>query len=377
MIKKSHQSLSKPWFTRQELRLVLVTGLCAGFGLLSSIPYGFYLPLTTAAVLSSTYGNSMKLGVQRLMGSLMGVIILIIFTKSLDLPLPLGLGLALASTRLLGGMLGLQVGYKVAGTIIVMGWLVHEEVEIVWGPIRLYWTCLGVVISLVACQWMWPSRTIPQLHQQFASLLNAIGMELQVEANNLRQNQPSPSPLNKQQAKRISLIRQLNAARQQQLLAQMELGVNPEQHPLHDIWSRIDLLASQIMTSLEAVRGLPAPFNRSETIKQLHLEEALLLDILSTQILKTSDVLINRKTIAQQKLNPIKIKEINALSLSTNQWLDQALEKTLSTGKSDFSKQQLQQIMLRVSLIDYIRSAIIEATTPFSPDSKQYQRITQ
>ena len=158
---------------------------------------------------------------------------------------------------------------------------------------------------------MWPSRTIPQLHQQFASLLNAIGMELQVEANNLRQNQPSLIPPNKQQAKRISLIRQLNAARQQQLLAQMELGVNPEQHPLHDIWSRIDLLASQIMTSLEAVRGLPAPFNRSETIKQLHLEEALLLDILSTQLLKTSDVLINRKTIAQQKLNPIKIKEIN------------------------------------------------------------------
>ena len=370
MIKKSHQFLSKLWFTRQELRLVLVTGLCAGFGLLSSIPYGYYLPLTTAAVLSSTYGNSMRLGIQRLIGSLMGVIILIIFTKSLDLPLPLGLGLALASTRLLGGMLGLQVGYKVAGTIIVMGWLVHEEVEIVWGPIRLYWTCLGVVISLVACQWMWPSRTIPQLHQQFASLLNAIGMELQVEANNLRQNQPSLIPPNKQQAKRISLIRQLNAARQQQLLAQMELGVNPEQHPLHDIWSRIDLLASQIMTSLDDIRSLPTPFNRSETIKQLHLEEALLLDILSTQILKTSDVLINRKTIAQQKLNPIKTKEINDLSLSSNQWLDQALEKTLSTGKSDFSKQQLQQIMLRVSLIDYIRSAIIEATTPFSPDSK-------
>ncbi len=377
MIKKSHQFLSKLWFTRQELRLVLVTGLCAGFGLLSSIPYGYYLPLTTAAVLSSTYGNSMKLGIQRLIGSLMGVIILIIFTKSLDLPLPLGLGLALASTRLLGGMLGLQVGYKVAGTIIVMGWLVHEEVEIVWGPIRLYWTCLGVVISLVACQWMWPSRTIPQLHQQFASLLNAIGMELQVEANNLRQNQPSLIPPNKQQAKRISLIRQLNAARQQQLLAQMELGVNPEQHPLHDIWSRIDLLASQIMTSLDDIRSLPTPFNRSETIKQLHLEEALLLDILSTQILKISDALDNRKAIVQQKLNPIKIKEINDLSLSSNQWLDQALEKTLSTGKSDFSKQQLQQIMLRVSLIDYIRSAIIEATTPFSPDNKQYQHITQ
>ena len=219
MIKNSHQSLSKPWFTRQELRLVLITGLSAGFGLLSSIPYGFYLPLTTAAVLSSTYGNSMKLGIQRLMGSLMGVIILIIFTKCLDLPLPLGLGLALASTRLLGGILGLQVGYKVAGTIIVMGWLVHEQVETIWGPIRLFWTGLGIVISLLACQWIWPSQTIPQLHQQWASLLDALGVELQDEGDALRQNNPSSSPPRKQQAKRISLITQLNAARQQQVLA--------------------------------------------------------------------------------------------------------------------------------------------------------------
>ncbi len=44
----------------------------------------------------------------------MGVIILIIFTRGLELPLPLGIGLALATTRLFGGILGLQVGYKVA-----------------------------------------------------------------------------------------------------------------------------------------------------------------------------------------------------------------------------------------------------------------------
>ena len=90
----------QPWFTRQDLRLAFVTGLSAGIGLLSPIPYGYYLPFTTSAVLSSTYGNSMKLGIQRLLGSLMGVIILIIFTRGLELPLPLGIGLALATTRL-------------------------------------------------------------------------------------------------------------------------------------------------------------------------------------------------------------------------------------------------------------------------------------
>ena len=366
MIKNSHQSLSKPWFTRQELRLVLITGLSAGFGLLSSIPYGFYLPLTTAAVLSSTYGNSMKLGIQRLMGSLMGVIILIIFTKCLDLPLPLGLGLALASTRLLGGILGLQVGYKVAGTIIVMGWLVHEQVETIWGPIRLFWTGLGIVISLLACQWIWPSQTIPQLHQQWASLLDALGMELQDEGDALRQNNPSSSPPRKQQAKRISLITQLNAARQQQVLAQLELGVNPEQHPLHDIWSRIDLLASQIMTSLESIRSLPAPFIRSEKVKQLHNEEAGLFDILSTQLLSISAELKNPKTINNQQFNPRAMIAIKDLSRDFSQWLEQTTEGTISADDKHLNKQQLRQIILRMTLIDYIRSAIIEAISTHS-----------
>ena len=366
MIKNSRQPLSKPWFTRQELRLVLITGLSAGFGLLSSIPYGFYLPLTTAAVLSSTYGNSMKLGIQRLMGSLMGVIILIIFTKCLDLPLPLGLGLALASTRLLGGILGLQVGYKVAGTIIVMGWLVHEQVETIWGPIRLFWTGLGIVISLLACQWIWPSQTIPQLHQQWASLLDALGMELQDEGDALRQNNPSSSPPRKQQAKRISLITQLNAARQQQVLAQLELGVNPEQHPLHDIWSRIDLLASQIMTSLESIRSLPAPFIRSEKVKRLHNEEADLFDILSAQLLSISAELKNPKTINNQQFNPQAMIAIKDLSRNFSQWLEQTTEGTISADDKHLNKQQLRQIILRMTLIDYIRSAIIEAISTHS-----------
>ena len=363
MIKKSHQFLSKPWFTRQELRLVLVTGLCAGFGLLSSIPYGYYLPLTTAAVLSSTYGNSMKLGIQRLIGSLMGVIILIIFTKSLDLPLPLGLGLALASTRLLGGILGLQVGYKVAGTIIVMGWLVHEQVETVWGPIRLFWTVLGIVISLWATQSIWPSRTIPKLHQQFASLLIAIGQELTTESSRLKQDIPIATSPKQQQAIRLTLQRQLNAARQQQISAQMELGVNPELHPLHDLWSSIDLLISQLLTSLWAIRSLKAPLQSPEQIKRLHHKEAELIDILIIQILRISGELRSPKTINDQKLNPQAMQEIKKLTQNFSQWLEQTTEETLATENQQINEQRLRQIILRVTLIDYIRSAIVETTS--------------
>ena len=260
--KRHHEQ--HPWLTRQDLRLAVVTGLSAGLGLLSPIPYGYYLPLTITAVLASTYGNSMRLGIQRLLGSLMGVIVLIIFTRGLELPLPLGLGLALATTRPFGGILGLQVGYKVAGNIIVMGWLVHEQVETVWGPIRLFWTGLGIIISLWASQSIWPSRSIPTLHQQFASLLAAIEQELSTESRRLKDDSISARSPKQQQANRISLQTQLNAARQQQAMAQMELGVNPEQHPLHELCSSIDLLDSQLLTSLWAIRSLSAPIQKPE-----------------------------------------------------------------------------------------------------------------
>ena len=352
-----------PWFTRQDLRLAFVTGLSAGVGLLSSIPYGYYLPFTTSAVLSSTYGNSMKLGIQRLLGSLMGVIILIIFTRGLELPLPLGIGLALATTRLFGGILGLQVGYKVAGNIIVMGWLVHEQVETVWGPIRLFWTVLGIVISLWATQSIWPSRTIPKLHQQFASLLIAIGQELTTESSRLKQDIPIATSPKQQQAIRLSLQKQLNAARQQQISAQMELGVNPELHPLHDLWSSIDLLISQLLTSLWAIRSLKAPLQSPEQIKRLHHKEAELIDILIIQILRISGELRSPKTINDQKLNPQAMQEIKKLTQNFSQWLEQTTEETLATKNQQINEQRLRQIILRVTLIDYIRSAIVETTS--------------
>ena len=360
-IQREHQQ--QPWFTRQDLRLAVVTGLSAGLGLLSPIPYGYYLPLTTTAVLSSTYGNSMKLGIQRLLGSVMGVIILIIFTRGLELPLPLGLGIALATTRLLGGILGLQVGYKVAGFIVVMGWLVHEQVETVWGPIRLFWTGLGIVISLWATQSIWPSRTIPKLHQQFASLLIAIGKELTTESSRLKQDIPIATSPKQQQAIRLTLQRQLNAARQQQISAQMELGVNPELHPLHDLWSSIDLLISQLLTSLWAIRSLKAPLQSPEQIKRLHHKEAELIDILIIQILRISGELRSPKTINDQKLNPQAMQEIKKLTQNFSQWLEQTTEETLATENQQINEQRLRQIILRVTLIDYIRSAIVETTS--------------
>jgi uncharacterized membrane protein YccC len=99
---------------RADLRLVFTTGLLNGFSSLSGLAFGYYAPLAVLAVCSGTYGSSLELGRQRILGSLLGGILLVVGVRGLQgLPMPVGLAIALGSLRLIGGALGLKVGYKV------------------------------------------------------------------------------------------------------------------------------------------------------------------------------------------------------------------------------------------------------------------------
>ena len=55
--------------------------------------------------------------------------------------------------------------------------------------------------------------------------------------------------------------------------------------------------------------------------------------------------------------------KIKNLSCDYGQWLEQTTHDHLATEHSQISKQRFRQIILRVTLIDYIRSAIIEAVS--------------
>ena len=57
---------------RSELRLALTAGLMNGLGSLAPLAYGFYAPLAVLVVCTGTYGGSIGLGRQRLLGSLVG-----------------------------------------------------------------------------------------------------------------------------------------------------------------------------------------------------------------------------------------------------------------------------------------------------------------
>ena len=349
-----------PWILRSDLRLALVTGLGAGFGLLNSVPFGFYVPLSTAAVLSGSYGNSMKLSIQRILGSVMGVVIVLLFSRGLELPLPLGLGLALASVRLIGGAVGLQVGYKVAGNIVIMGWLVHSAEETIWGMSRLFWTAFGIALSLWATRFVWPSGTIPALHRQFARFIDELILEFQLERQRLEDDNPTRLSMTRRRDRRTELMQQINSLRQQRDLAQVELGLNPENHPLHQLWTELDLLISQLFSVLDGLRGLPAPVQSPPCIKVLHHEEAEVLQLQINLLTALADNLRQHNLVETQCLDLQTLLLLNGDLEQAAQHLTANLElhSKRVESETDIAPERMRQIVLRTSLIEHGASVL-------------------
>ncbi|MFZ9849821.1 MAG: FUSC family protein, partial [Vulcanococcus sp.] len=110
---------------RNAIRTAVTAGLANGFASITGLPDPQYVAMAVLAVSSGTYGASLELGRQRLLGTVLGSLLLLIgYTGLHALPLGVGLAITLGCLRLLGGLLSLKVGYKVGGMIVVMGWLV-------------------------------------------------------------------------------------------------------------------------------------------------------------------------------------------------------------------------------------------------------------
>ena len=353
-------SSARPWVLRSDLRLALITGLGAGFGLLSPLGFGYYIPLTTAAVLSSSYGNSLNLSIQRMLGSVLGVVVLTVFSRGLQMPLALALGLALATIRLLGGALGLQVGYKVAGNIVVMGWIVHEAGQTSWGTARLFWTAVGIVLSLWATRYIWPSNSIPNQNKGLATLLDDLSGEFSLEAERLEQDTPARLSMPYRRERRQELLRQLNAIRTQRQSAQLELGVNPENHPLHELWSELDLLCSQLLSVLDGLRGLAAPIQSPAVIKALHRQEAEVLHHLITLLNTLAGELRKLSLGDKQTLNLNTLSHLNRnLDAASGQLMSNLEKDTLQHRETQgITAARMRQIVLRASLIDHAAAAL-------------------
>jgi uncharacterized membrane protein YccC len=264
--------------SRAELRLALTAGLANGLASISGLPFGMYVPLAVLAVCTGTYGGSLELGRQRLLGSALGSMVLLIGFHGLKgVPFPLAIAITLAALRWLGGWLRLQVGYKVGGIIVVMGWLVHEQQLDSWIALRLFWTTVGVLLALLSLRLFWPSRAMVGALAGAAELLRELQQALTSLARQLDPDSPSGGTgLEPGEIRALRL--QLMALRRQRPALAEELGSNPERHPAYRLMLTFDTVASRLITSLAGiVRHSPPASLDGQLVQRLHRAEAELL----------------------------------------------------------------------------------------------------
>jgi uncharacterized membrane protein YccC len=250
---------------RADLRLALTAGLANAFATLSSLPFGIYMPLAVLAVCTGTFGGSMWLGQQRMLGSLLGMGLLILGLKGLtDVPFPLAIALILGALRLLGGLLGLEVGYKVGGFIIVMGWLVHDQQLASWVPLRLFWTMAGIVAGVMSMRLLWPARALPEAWRNLAALLQALAVALDGVATRLEDPAAFPTiPMGgatKEGAPIQALRQQLGTLRGGLKAVRNELGDPAHSHPQTRLLLSFMDTCSSLISALEGlVQQAPVP----------------------------------------------------------------------------------------------------------------------
>lgn len=264
---------------RDELRLALVAGLTNGFAWISGLPFGYYATMAVAAVMADTYGGSLALGRQRVLGTIAGGLIVIFFYDGLaGLPFPVGIALALGIQRLLGGLLGWKAGYKVGGMVIVMGWLVHHNQLAQWLPLRLAWTVFGVVVALLSLRLLWPSTAVARSRQGWSGLLRSLAPLLDGAAAAV--SRPGPPPT---MAAVTAVRRDLMALRSGLPALRDELGGASRQHPALVLLARLDECSSRLLGLVQGIQSrLPQDFG--DDLQTLHLAEADLLTSLARRL---------------------------------------------------------------------------------------------
>ena len=267
------------------LRTAFTAGLGNAFASLSGLADSQYVALAVLAVATGTYGGAISLGRQRLLGTVLGSVLLLIGYEGLrHLPMPLGIAITLGALRLLGGLLKLQVGYKVGGMIIVMGWLVHEGGLAEWIPIRFFWTSFGVLITLLALRLFWPARGLDISLGLFANLLSQLQscyLDLAARVDPIAPERGAQAP---GMERYRSLRNQLLAIRQHKPALLQELGSLPDRHPAALLMASLDASASRLITMVGGMVRQAPPLGDPHLVAQLHRAEADLLRAMATQL---------------------------------------------------------------------------------------------
>lgn len=232
---------------QSSLRLAITVAVVQGFATLTGLPDITYASLAVISVTVSTYGETFELGRQRLIGTLVGgVVVLVAYPALQGLPLVVGLPLALLFVRAVAGALRLSVGYSVGCMVVITGWVVHEAQLGSWIPLRLFWTLFGVLAALWSLRLFWPALARQQQRQALVGLIGQLQQAW--ERHRLHHAQP------------LAPLRQaLLALRTQRTAALRELGSQARRHPLGLLWQAFDTVLEDQILILGEVQRLNAP----------------------------------------------------------------------------------------------------------------------
>ena len=282
--------------TRSDLRLAITAGLATGFTAITPLAFGVYLPQAVLAVCTGTYGSSLSMARQRIAGTLLGGAVVVVgYGPMQGWPFPLAIAVALSLLRLLGGWLGIK-GYKVGSFIVIMGWLVHNDQLGSWIPLRLFWTCLGILVAMASLRLFWPSLAIASSRSLWRSLLAGLAVDLQEAALRLEPEPGHPGPGSvykgvptggpvvpgaspRFRADQLSVQRRQKLLQLRRLLPEVanELGTNPHLHPLYRFLRQLERTSSLLIGSIDGLARQPTPRQELAALRALHQAEAEIL----------------------------------------------------------------------------------------------------
>lgn len=236
---------------RDTTRLALTVAVVAGFTSLSGLPFGTYASLAVLTVSVGSYGNTLELGRQRLIGTLIGgVVVAFGYTAWGHLPVMVALPLALLLARLIAGSLRLTVGYTVCCFVVIMGWLQHDQQLAAWIPLRLFWTAFGILVALLSLRLFWPSRARMEQREGLLALLLELASTLDLLSAAMPSSERRRLLGQRLRDLRIELLR----LREQRQAALLELGARAEQHPIARMWDLLDQACETLLVDLDALR---------------------------------------------------------------------------------------------------------------------------
>lgn len=236
---------------RDTVRLALTVAVVCGFTTLTALPYGTYASLAVLTVTVGNYGNSLELGRQRLIGTLIGGVVVAFGYRAWGhLPVMAALPLALLLARLIAGSLRLTVGYSVCCFVVIMGWLEHDQQLAQWIPLRLFWTAFGILMALLSLRLFWPSRARLEQRQGLLALLVEVGRTLELSTMSLPVAERRRLLDQRLRELRITLL----SLREQRQGALLELGSRADQHPVARMWELLDQACEALIIDLDALR---------------------------------------------------------------------------------------------------------------------------